>query len=57
MNSIKSKVSGYMSPQSILLKVEQEGFLCTSVNDGLNELDGNHEGFGSGISFSWDHQN
>ncbi len=54
MRTTRQKECDYESPQSILLKVEQEGLLCSSVSDGLNELDGNHEGFGSGIKFEWD---
>lgn len=50
MNSIKRKVCDYKSPQSILLKVEQEGLLCTST---YKDLDGNHEGFGTKIDFTW----
>ena len=55
MNSILRKQCDYESPKSNLLKIELEGMLCTS--QGVTEVDGNHEGFGSGISFSWDLQN
>jgi len=55
MKRIMNEKNGYTSPECALLWVEQEGMLCTS--QGVTEVDGNHEGFGKGISFSWEIEN
>ena len=51
MNSILRKQRDYESPKSNLLKIELEGMLCASTE--VMDLDGNHEGFGTKVDFSW----
>ena len=51
MDRILRKQRDYESPKSNLLKIELEGLLCASTD--AIDLDGNHEGFGTIVDFSW----